>query len=80
MISILVHISNADPVKIDVEEIPSPQDTCVIGKNPRERSDKEVTWIDEGVTTVIFPWWRINYIQVLPSGEEEPEFPLLYRD
>jgi hypothetical protein len=80
MISILVHISNADPVKIDVEEIPSPQDTCIIGKNPRERSDKEVTWIDEGVTTVIFPWWRINYIQVLPSGEEEPEFPLLYRD
>jgi hypothetical protein len=80
MISILVHISNSEPVKIDVEQIPSPTDTCVIGKNPRERSDKEVTWVDEGVTTVIFPWWRINYIQVLPTGEEEPTVVLPYRD
>lgn len=80
MFSILVHISNAEPVKLDVDEMPKPTDNCVVGRNPRERSDKELIWIDEGVTTVIFPWHRINYIQVLPSGEESLDFPLLYRD
>jgi hypothetical protein len=80
MYSILVHISNAEPVKLDVEELPKVTDTCVIGKNPRERSDKEIKGIDEGVTTVIYPWWRINYIQILPSGEEEPEYPLPFRE
>jgi hypothetical protein len=80
MISILVHVSNQEPVKIDVEELPKLTDNCIIGKNPRDRSDKEFNWVDEGVTTVIFPWWRINYIQVLPSGEDAPEFPLLYRE
>lgn len=80
MITILVHVANSEPVKVDVEELPSPTDNCVIGKNPRERSDKELSWLDEGVNQVIFPWWRINYIQVLPTGEEELDFPMPFRD
>lgn len=80
MYTILVHISNQEPVKLDVEELPKPTDNCVVGKNPRDRADKEVDWIDEGVNTLMFAWWRINFIQVLPSGEEKLSFPLLYRD
>lgn len=80
MPSILVHIADSEPIKLDVEELPGVADTCVIGKNPRERGDKELDWVDMGVTTVIIPWWRINYIQILPSGEDDHEFPLLFRD
>ena len=80
MYTIIVHIANAAPVKVEVEELPKSTDTCVLGKNPRLRSEKEVEWIDEGVTTVIFPWHRISFIQVLSSGEEDLDFPLLYRD
>jgi hypothetical protein len=79
MITLLVHINNADPVKVDVEELPKPTDNAIIGKNPRERTDKEVTWIEEGVTTIMFPWWRITFVEVLPSPEEEVEFPLPFR-
>jgi len=80
MPQILVHISNSEPVKLDVDEIPKVTDMCVIGRNPRERSDKEFVWVEEGVRTVIFPWHRINYIQVLPEGDEELEFPLPFRE
>lgn len=80
MISLLLHVAGSEPVKIDVDELPGPLDIAIIGRNPRERSDKEVTWIDDGVTTVIFPWWRINYIQVLPSPDDILEFPLPYRN
>ncbi len=79
MISLLLHVSNSEPIKVDVDEMPSPQDFAIIGKNPRERSDKELTWLDEGVTTVLFPWWRINFIQVLPSPDDEIEFPMPFR-
>ncbi|MCU0513689.1 MAG: hypothetical protein MUE40_14110 [Anaerolineae bacterium] len=79
MYAILVHISGQEPVKLDVDELPKLTDTCVIGRNPRERSDKEITWVDEGVTTICIPWWRINYIQFLPTGAEEQEFDLPFR-
>jgi hypothetical protein len=80
MITVLLHIANAEPVKLDVEDIPKPTDLVVIGKNPRERNDKEVTWIEEGVTTIIFPWWRITFIEILPDEDEESEFPLPFRN
>lgn len=80
MISLILHISNSEPIKVDVEELPDPKDQCIIGKNPRERSDKELDILDEGVTTIIFPWWRINYVQVLPGVEDEIEFELPFRD
>lgn len=80
MYSILVHIANAEPVKLDVEELPDPTHHAIMGKNPRDRGDREVPWIDEGVTTVVLPWWRINYIQILPTDEEETEFPTFFRN
>ncbi|MEQ8673400.1 MAG: hypothetical protein RLP44_03045 [Aggregatilineales bacterium] len=79
MITLLLHVANSEPIKVDVDEMPKPTDTNIVGKNPRERSDKELTIFDDGVTTVIFPWWRINYIQVLPSDEDEIEFEMPFR-
>ena len=80
MYTLILHVANAEPVKVDVDELPSPTDQVIIGRNPRERSDKEFAWVDEGVTTVIFPWWRINYVQVLPAEEEKEEIELFFRD
>lgn len=80
MLSILVHIANSEPVKLDVEELPDASAQYVMGKNPRERNDREVEWIDEGVNTILIPWWRINYIQVLSSGDRGHDFPLPFRD
>lgn len=80
MITLLVHINNAEPVKIDVDELPKPTDQAVIGKNPREKGDKEIAWLEDGVQTVIFPWWRVTFIEVLPSETEDTEFPLPFRN
>jgi hypothetical protein len=80
MITLLVHIANAEPFKLDVEELPGPNDSNLVGKNPREKTDKECTWLESGVTTVVFPWWRITFVEVLPSAEEEAEFPLPFRN
>lgn len=78
--TILVHISNAEPVKLDVEELPTTVDVAIVGRNPRDRADKDMPWLDEGVTTIMIPWWRVNYIQILPGTEEKDEFPLPFRN
>jgi hypothetical protein len=80
MYTLIIHVANAEPVKVDVDELPNPTDQFIVGRNPRERNDKEFEWVNEGVTTVFFPWWRINFVQVLPSEGPEEEIELFYRD
>ncbi|MCA9912266.1 MAG: hypothetical protein KC496_02920 [Anaerolineae bacterium] len=79
MITLLIHIANSEPIKLDVEELPQPGDVMIVGRNPRDRKDREAEWLDEGVTTVMFPWSRINLIQVLRDPDEQQEFPQLWR-
>ncbi|MDX2160654.1 MAG: hypothetical protein SF162_04950 [bacterium] len=80
MITLLIHINNQEPIKLDVEQMPNPTDQAIVGKNPREKTDREVPWVEDGVTTVIFPWWRITFIEVLPSESDAAEFPLPFRN
>lgn len=80
MYTLLVHISNSEPIKVDVDELPAPDDVMIIGRNPRDRKDREAEFLDEGVTTVMFPLSRINMIQVLPDPNAKDEFPQLWRN
>ena len=69
--ALIVHISNEEPVLCDVDEMPDPSDQFVIVQNPRRRDGKDIHYLDDDVTTMLIPWHRINFIQVLPSAETE---------
>ncbi len=71
MPSVIIHISNEDPVLGEIEDLPGITDSIIIVKNPRRRDGKDLPQIDPNVTTVIWPMTRLNYIEVLPSAEEE---------
>lgn len=71
MPTILIHIQNEDPVVGEVDELPKPTDVTVTLKNPRKRDGKDLNYIDPSVTTVIWPFTRINFIEIMPSEEEE---------
>lgn len=71
MPSVILHISNEDPVLGEIEDLPGVSDTMVFVKNPRKRDGKDLIHIDPNVITVIWPLSRINFIEVMPSGEEE---------
>ncbi len=76
---IQVHIANDDPIVLDVEELPKPGDQFVMGSNPQRRDGKEVSYFLREVNQVIIPWWRINFIQILPN-EQEAEVPTFVRE
>lgn len=68
---IQVHISGDDPVVMEVEELPKAGDMFIMGMNPRRRDGKDVSYLLQEVNQVIFPWWRVNFVQILPSEDEE---------
>jgi hypothetical protein len=62
---------NEDPIVCEMDELPSPQAQMLTMHHPRRRDGKEVDFLDEEVATLIVPWHRILYVQVLPSTEIE---------
>ena len=71
-ITILVHIANEDPVVGEIEVMPDPKDTLIVVKNPRRRDGKDIHYLGEGVTTVVWPISRIVYIEIMTGEEEKP--------
>lgn len=70
-ITILLHITGEEPIVGEIDELPEPSDNMLVVQNPRKRDGKDLHYIDNQVTTVIWPWTRINFIEVLPSGEQD---------
>ena len=71
MPTVLVHIMNDDPVLGEMDSLPTAQDTLLIIKNPRRRDGKDLPNLEMNVSTVMWPWLRINFIEVMPTGEDE---------
>ncbi len=71
MNSIIVHINNEEPVMGEVEALPSGDATNLMLQNPRRRDGQEVHYLDEETSTMIVPFHRINFIQVMPSAEAD---------
>ena len=69
--TVLVHLSGEDPVLGEVEELPTATDTTITVNNPRRRDEKDLPYLHETVVTVIWPMHRINFVEVLPTKEEE---------
>lgn len=71
MPSVLIHISNEDPVLGEIDALPAPTDVLLTVKNPRRKDGKDLHYVEANVSTVIWPITRINFIEVIPTGEEE---------
>lgn len=69
--TVIVHINNEDAVVGEVEALPAGMDQVVSIQNPRRKDGKDLHYLDEEVNTMIVPMHRINFIQVLPSGDLE---------
>ena len=69
--TLLIHLSNADPIVAEVDEMPDPQDQILSINNPRQRDGKDLHYVMPEVQTLIFPWTRITFIEVMPTQEEE---------
>jgi hypothetical protein len=69
--TVLIHLSGEDAVVGEIEAIPAPSDTSISLNNPRRRDGKDLAFIQGNVVTVVWPMHRINFIEILPTAEEE---------
>ena len=78
--SVIIHLLNEDPIEADMEALPSENSAFVTFSNPRKRDGKNAGWVTAGARSFIFPWARINFIEVMTSKEEEGTIIKPFRD
>lgn len=78
--TVIIHLLNQDPIVADMEMLPNENSAFVTFTNPRLRDEKNVGWATPGARSFIFPWSRINFIEVMTSKEEESNVIKPFRD
>lgn len=79
-ITILVHLTGEEAVLCETEQLPGPADSSLTVTNLRKRDGKDVNFLEANVASVILPLGRINFIEVLQSGEVDEEIIGFARD
>jgi hypothetical protein len=69
--TVVIHITNEDPIVGELDELPSASDTIIIVNSPRRRDCKDVQYLSNDVIKVIWPLNQISFIEVMPSEGEE---------
>ncbi|MFN8380926.1 MAG: hypothetical protein U0V02_03245 [Anaerolineales bacterium] len=69
--SIILHISGETSVAGEIEELPKPTDTIIMVINPRQKDGKDLHYLDNNVTKVIWPMNKISFIEILENADEE---------
>ena len=69
--TLLVHMMNEEPFLAEVDALPAAVDQVLICSSPRRRDGKDVENFLPEVVTVIIPWHRVTYIEVIPSQASE---------
>ena len=69
--TVILHISGEPAVAGEVEELPKPTDNIIVVMNPRQRDGKDLHYLENNVTKVIWMLPQVKFIEVLESSEEE---------
>ena len=69
--TVILHIKNTEAVVAEVDDLPQPTDLVITVKNPRTMDGKDLHYLMDKVVTVIWPINTLNFIEVLPSEEDD---------
>jgi hypothetical protein len=77
--TVVLHLGGEDPILADLDQDPQPSDNYLKVSNLRKRDGKDVSYLTAGVQSVIYPWHRITFLEIMPSEEERGSVIDFYR-
>ncbi len=78
--TVVVHVANEEAFLAEMDVLPQPQDSFIYFANPRRRDGKPISQFDQEANLFMYPWWRVNYIEVLADRASREELVEFFRD
>jgi hypothetical protein len=69
--TVVIHITNEDPIVGEIDELPAAADNILTVHNPRRRDGKDVNYLSNDVVTVIWPISQVSFVEIIPTEGEE---------
>ena len=69
--TIILHLTGEASILGEIDELPKTSDNIIILTNPRLRDGKDIHYLEQNVTRVIWPLAKVALIEVLESQEDE---------
>jgi hypothetical protein len=66
--SVLLLLIDKELIIGEIDQLPNPADQFMIIHNPRKRDGSKPAQLQENVPTILIPWHRISYVQLLPGN------------
>ena len=68
---VILHVAGDVPIFGEIEELPDASSTIITVSNPRSRKGKDLHYLEAEVVQVIWPIAKLNFIEILPSEDDE---------
>lgn len=78
--TVILHLSGEDPIIAEIDRDPDPSDAFIRVSNLRRRDGKDVAYVAAGVQSVIYPWYRVTFLEIMVSEEERGQVIDFFRD
>ena len=79
-ITIITHIMDEEAIVGETDKLPEPADQVILITNPRRRDGKDLHYLEDDTSTMIIPWHRISFIEVVPTDSELEEVITFVRE
>ena len=80
MIRAVLHLTNDQPLVVDLLEEPTPRDIAIVCTNPRTVDGKKPVFIDYPSSTFVFPMSAIRFVEVHRMGEDGDQLTPMVTD
>jgi hypothetical protein len=77
---VILHLSGEDPIIAEMDHDPDPSDQFIRVSNLRRRDGKDVPYVAAGVHSVVYPWHRVTFLEIMISEEERGQVIDFFRD
>lgn len=78
--TVILHLTGEDPVVAEMEGELNPSDAYIKVTSLRRRDGKDVTYLAPGCQSVIYPWHRVVFIELMVTEEERGQVIDFFRD
>jgi len=79
-IKAILHIPGEESILCEIEAMPQPTDNFVVIYNPSRKDGKAIQTLEDSVSSIIFPWTRVSYIELFEERAQRENVVGFFRE